>query len=103
VSVYADTAQQVATAPGEAVSRKISPQFNLQDARDLALTLLREKALRRGANPNYLQMEVIEESQFNMIRNFRTVGKNIRVRAQVKPGLIHGFDAKTQKLLREDL
>jgi hypothetical protein len=52
------------------------------------LKLLREKAVRRGANPDYLDMEVVEAYQFNMIRGFHTIGKNIRVRAQIKPGLI---------------
>jgi hypothetical protein len=28
-----------------------------------------------------------------MVRGFNTAGKNMRVRVQVKPGLIHGYDA----------
>jgi N-methylhydantoinase A len=103
VVVYADTSQQIAMAPGEHFSRDIALDFDLPDARELAFHLLREKALRRGANPNYLRMEVIEESSFNMVRGFRTVGKNIRVRVQIKPGLIVGYDPLTEKLTREDL
>jgi N-methylhydantoinase A/oxoprolinase/acetone carboxylase beta subunit len=103
VVVYADTAQQSAISPGEHISQNIDSEFGLSDAREMAFRLLREKALRRGANPKYLQMEVIEESAFNMIRGFRTVGKNIRVRAQIKPGLIFGYDPQTGKLIREDL
>jgi hypothetical protein len=30
--------------------------------------------------------------QFNMVRGFYTTGRNLRVRVQVKPGLIHGYD-----------
>jgi hypothetical protein len=48
--------------------------------------------VERGANPDYLEMEVVESQQFNMVRGFNTAGKNIRVRVQVKPGLIHGYD-----------
>lgn len=103
VVVYADTSQQIAMAPGEHFSRDIAWDFDLPDARELAFQLLREKALRRGANPNYLKMEVIEESSFNMVRGFRTVGRNIRVRVQIKPGLIVGYDPLTEKLTREDL
>jgi hypothetical protein len=54
----------------------------------MAIELLRAKAIRRGAVPENLETEVIEAYQFNMIRGFRTIGKNIRVRVQVKPGLI---------------
>lgn len=103
VMLFADTAQQVAVAAGEHFSREISHDFNLDDARELTLQLLRDKALRRGANPEHLELEVIEAYQFNMIRGFHTIGKNIRVRAQVKPGLIRGYDPIGGKLRREDL
>jgi N-methylhydantoinase A len=103
VILFADTAQQMATAPGEHFSLNISPDFNIEDARKLALKLLKQKAMRRGANPDHLQMEVIEESQFNMVRGFHTIGRNIRVRVQVKPGLIAGYDPKTERLERKDL
>jgi hypothetical protein len=36
--------------------------------------------------------------QFNMIRGFSTTGKNIRIRAQVKPGLIHGYEKIIQSI-----
>jgi hypothetical protein len=37
-------------------------------------------------------MEVLETLEFNMVRGFNTTGKNIRVKVQVKPGLINGYD-----------
>jgi hypothetical protein len=43
-------------------------------------------------------MEVVESQQFNMVRGFSTSGRNIRVRVQVKPGLIHGYDSLLQSL-----
>jgi N-methylhydantoinase A len=103
VILFADTAQQVAVAAGEHFSREIPPSFKLEDARQLALQLLHDKALRRGANSDYLDLEVTEAYQFNMIRGFHTIGKNIRVRAQIKPGLIRGYDPVAEKLQREDL
>jgi N-methylhydantoinase A len=103
VTLFADTAQQVAVAAGEQFSREISHTFDLDNARELALQLLREKALRRGANPDHLDLEVTDAYQFNMIRGFHTIGKNIRVRAQIKPGLIKGYDPIGGKLRREDL
>jgi hypothetical protein len=33
-------------------------------------------------------MEVTECQEFNMVRDFYTTGKNIRVKVQIKPGLI---------------
>jgi len=82
------TGKGIATAPSEAFKQNISSSFSLDDARDLAHDLLLKKAINRGANPNHLETEVLEESQFNMIRGFQTIGKNIRVQMQLKPGLI---------------
>jgi N-methylhydantoinase A len=92
VSVFADTAQGVVVAPEEQFHQPIEKDFDLAQARALAMDLLRTKALNRGAHPDFLYTEIIEESQFNMIRGFRTIGKNIRVRAQVKPSLIQSYD-----------
>lgn len=92
LTLFADTAQGIVTIAGEQHSGNISSHFELEDARQMALELLREKALRRGAAAGQLKTEIIEESQFNMIRGFNTIGKNIRVRAQVKPGLIEGYE-----------
>ena len=88
LTLFADTARQVLSVPGEQYSSTISSHFSLEDARQMAHELLREKAVRRGARRDHVQTEIIEESAFNMIRGFQTVGKNIRVKAQIKPGLI---------------
>lgn len=93
VLFFADTQQQTAGAPGEGFSQPIPGDFSLEAAQVKALELLRAKALERGANPDYLEMEVVERQVFNMVRGFNTAGRNMRVRVQVKPGLIHGYDA----------
>lgn len=101
VTLFADTEQGVLSAPGENVTKMIPADFNKTDAINAALTLLKAKAIRRGANPDHLQTEVIEEQEFNMVRGFHTTGKNIRIRVQVKPGLIHGYDPVTETMTRD--
>ncbi len=98
VVLFADTQQRRAGAPGEGFSRTIPADFSPEAACAQALELLRVKALERGANPDYLEMEVVEHQVFNMVRGFNTAGKNMRVRVQVKPGLIHGYDALLARL-----
>lgn len=88
VTLFVDTAQGIATAPSEDFSKEITSSFNMDNARDLTDELLRKKAILRGAKLEDLETEILEESQFNMIRGFQTIGKNIRVRMQLKPGLI---------------
>ncbi len=92
VEFFADTERRVASAPAENFLQPVPANYDLEAATAQALNLLRLKAIERGANPDYLEMEVVESQQFNMVRGFQTAGKNIRVRAQVKPGMIHGYD-----------
>ena len=92
VNLYADTEQQIATAPDEKFTANISPAFNREQAIETAYRLLEAKAAHKGADIEHLSMEIIEASEFNMVRGFSTTGKNIRIKAQVKPGLIHGYE-----------
>jgi N-methylhydantoinase A len=92
VNFYADTERGVANAPAENYFANITRNFDHNDAVKNAFDLLREKALQRGANPDHIEMEVLETMQFNMVRGFSATGKNIRVKVQVKPGLIYGYD-----------
>ena len=98
VNFFADTERGVAEAPEENFSQTINHGFNADDAVQMAFELLKTKAIERGANPDYLEMEVLETLQFNMVRGFNTTGKNIRVKVQVKPGLIHGYDDVIREL-----
>jgi N-methylhydantoinase A/oxoprolinase/acetone carboxylase beta subunit len=99
VVLYADTEQGVVSAPEENFTERIDRSFDRGKARQLALDLLQRKAVARGANPEYLEMEVTEDLQFNMVRGFHTTGRNIRIRAQVQPGLIHGYDPVAGRLM----
>ncbi|MDL2321777.1 hydantoinase/oxoprolinase family protein [Desulfosarcina sp. OttesenSCG-928-B08] len=102
VTLFADTEQEIATAPEEDFTKTIPSSATKDDAIAMTLSLLRDKAIARGANPDHLELEVVDAMEFNMVRGFFTSGKNIRVRAQVKPGLIHGYDPRTGKLTNRD-
>ena len=93
VTLLADTEQGLAIAPSEGYRASIDKRFSREDAVRTAFDLLQKKALKRGANPDHLEMEILESGVFNMVRGFNTTGRNIRIRAQVKPGLIHGYEA----------
>ncbi|OQX11154.1 MAG: hydantoinase [Desulfobacteraceae bacterium IS3] len=100
VSLFADTEQRIATAPEENFRESVSQNFSKKDALAKAYQLLKKKALQTGEkNADALETEVLEELEFNMIRGFSTIGKNIRVKVQVKPGLIYDPDVVAEKLL----
>lgn len=92
VIFFADTQRKIAIAPAENFLINIKENFDSSDAVKNAFDLLRQKALQRGSDSDHLEMEVLENMQFNMVRGFYTAGKNIRVKVQVKPGLINGYD-----------
>ena len=98
VNLFADTQQGIAEAPEEGYNQKIDRRFDSEAAIQQALILLKEKAIQRGAIPENLETEIVEALQFNMIRGFESTGKNIRVKVQVKPGLIHGYEDVIRKL-----
>ncbi len=99
VVLHADTERQTAFAPEEDFQQQVEQPFDRRDALTMALDLLKNKAITRGANAEHLEMEITEDLQFNMVRGFQTTGKNIRIRAQVKPGLIHDYDPVAGRLM----
>jgi len=98
VTLFADTQLGIAIAPEEDFKEKVGKDFSDSDAVRKAFALLNKKALQIGATTEDLETEVLEAQQFNMVRGFLTTGKNIRVKVQVKPGLIHAYDTVVEKL-----
>ena len=91
VTVLADTDRRYVCAPEEDYMDNIDWRAKKKDVTRIAFSLLRKKALRLGADEDELEMELLEDYEFNMVQGFNTVGRNIRVRAQVKPGLINSY------------
>jgi hypothetical protein len=92
VTFFADTQLGLAGAPEEDFSCDCGRGFTREKAVESTFELLRKKAIRMGAQSEDLELEIIEDLQFNMVRGFSTTGKNIRIRAQVRPGLISEYD-----------
>lgn len=94
VTLFADTEKGVILIPEENYSKTMDHHYTLADAEETARNFLVEKARQAGSRTASPETEIVESIAFNMVRGFRTTGKNIRVRAQVKPGLIEGYDLK---------
>jgi len=89
VTLLADTEKGEATIPEEGIQTAISRNFTHQEAIDLCMSTLRARALRMGAYEDTLDMEIVEDQVFNMVRGMGyTTGRNMRIKAQVKPGLV---------------
>jgi N-methylhydantoinase A/oxoprolinase/acetone carboxylase beta subunit len=101
VNFFADTERGTADAPEENFSRRVDRSFDRNAAIRQAVDLLEAKAASRGAVIDHLETEIVEALEFNMVRGFHTTGKNIRIKAQVKPGLIHGHEKLIANLSEE--
>lgn len=87
INLIADTSRGTLSVSERGVYERIPRHYSVSSARQRALELLTEHALFMGADASDLESEIIEESVFNRIDGFQTSGQNIRIKAQVKPGL----------------
>jgi N-methylhydantoinase A/oxoprolinase/acetone carboxylase beta subunit len=97
LTLLADTDRRCLTIAEEGFQSDIPARFTREEAIRIALDKLRQKALRMGAAGEAADLEVVEAQEFNMVREFRTVGKNIRVKVQIKPGpsgVLEGKEAR---------
>jgi N-methylhydantoinase A/oxoprolinase/acetone carboxylase beta subunit len=92
INVMADTERKTLTIGEEGYQMPIPHDFTREDAIRIGRERLYEKAIQIGAKEEDLEIEVVEEQEFNMIKASYTVGKNIRLKLQIKPGLISGYD-----------
>lgn len=88
INLHIDTSKGDLIVPELGLIRTIKRSTNLRDARELSLKYLSTLMTEKG-HTNKDDLEIIFESSFNMVDGFYTKGKNIRITAQVKPGLIY--------------
>lgn len=86
-TVRADTARGKLNIVEAGIHRNIKDDyFDINKAEKLA----KEWTIKRFGNEEY-PVEIISRESFNVIRNFRTLGKIMEIKAQIKPGLIADF------------
>jgi len=88
ITVMADTEQGTMIVAEEGLQAPISRRFSRREAIAFAKEKLRERALRAGAPQEELEMEIIEDQVFPMVRDFYATGENIRIKVQIKPGIV---------------
>lgn len=88
LNLMADTEAQILSVAEEGLQSNIPSRFTLEDVIDVGKERLQQIARKAGAREEDIEIEVAESQTFNVIRNYSTTGKNMRVRLQIKPGLI---------------
>lgn len=91
ITLNADTERKVLSISELGIYETIRGIYNLDIAKEQAIKLLKEnmKDIYDEVEMNDEDFEIIESSSFNMVDGFFKTGENIRVTAQVKPGIIY--------------
>ncbi|MBN2284356.1 MAG: hydantoinase/oxoprolinase family protein [Deltaproteobacteria bacterium] len=96
LTILADTEQGVLTIVEEGIQIRIDSGFDREKAREVCREHLEKRAISMGARKDEIEIEITEDQSFNMVRGYFTAGKNIRIKGQVKPGLIAGLRKGTE-------
>ena len=88
LNLMADTESKVLSIAEEGLQADIPARFSIDDLIAVGTERLEEIARKAGAREADLEIEVADRQSFNVIRDYSTTGKNMRVRLQIKPGLI---------------
>ena len=91
INLLADTEKGSLIVSELGIHEKIDKRYDLKMAEERAVQILKDLH-KDDSQENNPQVEIIESNSFNMIDGFRTVGKNIRIKAQIKPGLIYRLE-----------
>ncbi|NLJ70505.1 MAG: hydantoinase/oxoprolinase family protein [Clostridiaceae bacterium] len=84
LNLLADTQRKILIIPELNIYEKIGSRYSLDEGRKYILRCLKQAA--KELSDSKLATEIIEESSFNMVDGYSS-GKNIRIKAQIKPGL----------------
>ncbi len=94
INMHADTERGLLSVPEVGIYEPINKNYNLTMAEKRALEIVREGAIQLGADPDSIDAEIVESNSFNMVKGYSSASKNIRVRAQVTPGLIYTLEGE---------
>ena len=96
ISLYANTERRIVSIPELQIYEKIDKSFDQADAEEYALRAVKETAQAMDLSAEKTEVEITESSSFNMVRGFMGRERNIRVRAQIKPGLLYDYQSQKQ-------
>ncbi|MCF8085320.1 MAG: hydantoinase/oxoprolinase family protein [Desulfohalobiaceae bacterium] len=100
--LFADTHLHHMTVPVLGRQERVSRDYTLKQAkRDLSEDLCRFVRDNYHWSVDESEAEVVEESAMNMVRGVHTVGQDIRVKCQIKPGITPDYEGVVKCICKE--
>ncbi len=88
VELFADTEKNVMFIPSLVHRENIPGSYNIEDAKRDAMNHLLAHVGEMGVVEDAENAQITRASSFNMINGSSMVGRNIRVKCQIKPGVV---------------
>lgn len=86
--LFADTEQGVMLIPALDIRKRVDMSYRLPQAQAEAVAAAEERLAEQGTGPQEAPIDVLEAASFNMVGEHGLMGRNIRVRCQVRPGIV---------------
>jgi len=87
VELFADTQKKRMFIPGLGIATDIDARYSLAQAEADAKKALTDYLTSMGGGDGLTEAEITESGSFNMVDHHGTVGRNIRVKCQIRPGV----------------
>ena len=87
ITMLADTQLKRLVCPELGIEDEVSSRLSLEDLKRMGEEAIRNNAAYLGLKDE-IEISILEEQSFNMVRGFSTTGKNMRLKIQTRPGII---------------
>jgi len=87
ITLLADTQLKKLLCPELDIDMELPGRYTLNDLISFGTDALRENTTYLGLRDE-IEIDVVEQQSFNMVKGFSTTGKNMRVKLQSRPGII---------------
>ena len=102
VELFADTQKRVVTIPVLGVNEAIASDYTLDTARrEVVDRLCGFLGSRLDWKVSPADVEIVEASAMNMVNDVYQVGQDIRVKSQIKPGIVPDYDRAVRCVCKE--
>ena len=88
LELFADTQRHTMFIPSLSYRENIPNTYNVRDAEKDALNQLTQQLGSMGVFLRDEDAQITHSSSFNMVEGMDMVGRNIRVKCQVRPGVV---------------
>lgn len=88
LNLYLNTKTKTLNIPEINLYKQVKSNYNKNDAKALLIQKLKDEAINMGYDKNKLNYEITLEEEYNIVDGFYTDGINLRLKGQIKPGVL---------------